>query len=215
MSLNMATGAGPAWRTTTVRHRQARFISDNAADFIGLQEVAVNLHPHSPDTDSAAQILPSTGTLIHGVAQHVEPVGTYGNALWVAPAHQVVNWETVIFDDAGYEEPRSLLLVTVLLADGRTIVVGVTHLSVYGPRPASLRAKQLAGINARHIDVLLGDFNALEAEVGPRLQTLINRTGDIIDVVRSTTAYPAKGRLIPTDGASDHAFAAFARFPAL
>lgn len=209
MSLNIATGAGPAWNTGQVRHRQRQFLAENRADFVGLQEVGVFI-PQTGPIDSAAVVLPEGGRLVHGVAKP-DGDGTYGNALWVANRFAVVKEETILFDDKGDEQTRALLVVTV--EDGaHRLRVGVTHLSVYGPRPAGLRSEQLAGIAAQDLDVLIGDMNAYPAEVDPQLPGLKLATGECIDQVRARPEFTSTGSLILTEGASDHQYAPYAEF---
>ena len=207
LSLNLACGAGDAWNTSRVRKVQRQFIANVGADFVGMQEVDVGV-PRSGMLDVAAVVAPRNGTLVRGVAQPLEG-GTYGNALWVSPRHTVLSSQTIVMDDHDREEPRSLLLAEVRLDSGRVIVVGVTHLSTYGRGPVALRREQLAVIAGYDIDILMGDFNAYDAEVSSQIpQSLV--TPDAIDQVRAMM--PGTGSLIPTNGASDHEFAAFAIF---
>lgn len=205
LSLNIANGAG--WTTPQARSVQREFIAARPADFVSLQEVDV-AWSRSGSIDTAAAVLPE-GTTIHGVAQEFEG-GTYGVALWVDPRHTVLRIETLVIDDEDTEEPRAILVVDVRLEDTREIRVCATHLSTYGSRPAELRKLQLQRIREASCDVVAGDFNAFESEVGPQLPGLVNVTGDSIDAVRSRL--PGTGSLIPTKGASDHEFAAFAVF---
>lgn len=204
LSLNIANGAG----FTSEGHRlaQRRFLENHPADLIALQEVDVNL-PRSGVIDTAAAVLPSTGTIIYGMAQSFEG-GDYGNALWVSSRFTVVSSEVVIFDDAGDEEPRSAIIATV--TDGvTTLKVGAIHLSVYGPRPLELRTAQLVALNSMGLDVLAGDFNAYPSEVDASVTTNTVRTGTSIDQVRASSRFMGEGQLIATDGASDHRDAAF------
>lgn len=210
LSLNIATGAGAAWNTESVRMRQREFLAAHPTDLVGLQEVGVSL-PQTGPIDTAAVVLPADGTLVHGVAQYEEG-GTYGNALWVSPRHEVLSVETFVHDDKGDEEPRCVLVVTVRLETGHVVRVGVTHLSVYGPRPAALRAEQLALIAGLDLDLLVGDFNAPPSDVAAALPSLEGPGNDSIDAAWWRRGWATGAvTLLATDGASDHTHAAMAR----
>ncbi len=211
VSLNIASGAGEGYRTPEARAKQAAFLGDQHADIIGLQEVDVGT-VRSDGQDTAAQATSGLrGTLVFGRSFPFDG-GAYGNAVFVAQPNAVVSSRIVMLPLGGRDEQRSYLEVVVRLIDGREVTVVNTHLTLTALSSPELGAEQAAvlrEIRAPNL-VVMGDFNQESNQVALPLK--LETIGDGPDQVWGADSLGGTGELVPTNGCSDHRFAARATF---
>ena len=219
LTLNIANGFGPEYRTTEARTKQAAFIASQQPDVVALQEVDFGV-ARSGGGDTGAQALGDLakhGTLIYGRESYVDAQGrpTYdtdvgqgsvGNSLWISERFKVLEWWIVPLDFTGIW-PRTAIFARV--TDGsREVIVATTHLSE-GPDNGA-RNRQLSEILSYPPDLFLGDMNMLTSDMPvmgdlkPVLQA--GASPGCIDQVWARV--PATGSLVPTMGVSDHPYAA-------
>lgn len=197
VTLNIANGAG----RTSLEHRarQAAFLRGLHPDVVALQEVDWGV-PRSGGADTAELALGTlvaAGEIIRGPTMALDG-GSYGNALWVRDGLAGDRGVLALASD-GTEEPRGAIWARV----GSHLLVA-THLSAYGPHPRDLRRQQLEQLAGLRADVVMGDLNARAEEVAPHLAPLAS-PGGAVDQIWTREG---KSTLVPTEGASDHPFAA-------
>jgi endonuclease/exonuclease/phosphatase family metal-dependent hydrolase len=231
VTFNAANGADdPFYRTAEGRAKQRAFLATLAPDVLALQETDF-WTPRVGGVSTAAEIAPPDGQILHGFADACPEGGYYGLALWVSNRITVESWGRVELPRDGSEvwppypeTKRVAIFARLLLPDGRRVFVGTSHLTAFGAHPAQLRAEQFAVLANSGADVLLGDFNAAPAEaaeiLAPKFALAVGMPTDAEE--RSTASARmavdqiwARGALeeaenVPTDGASDHLFAAVA-----
>lgn len=213
VSLNTANGFKAddgtyPFRNDLARAVQRARIAGWAPDVLALQEVD-NACPRSGGINTAAAIVPAGGTFLYAHGANDPGDGCdVGNALWLRPGLVVLREWKVQLDWVGNDWPRVAQFAHIQVEDGRQLLVAATHLSTN----KDSREVQLPKIMAVVPDVLLGDFNAYGAEVGPMVKPLLQATSpgfetqDAIDEIWMQRQ--GRGWVEPVLGASDHDYAA-------
>lgn len=231
-SLNIANGAGPAWRTADARAAQAGMIARQGIDggppdVVALEEVDVGLaRSGGIDTARAALgALADRGTYIFGktcdvtasgglIYGAVPGGGILGNALWVSERFRVLESWVVNLDYGVTFWPRAAILARV--SDGTSeFTIAATHLATGSDRESNeIRAREIEEVLGFPVDVFLGDMNAMPEEVSARVGelTLASHstpgTGGSIDQIW-WNGFSGTGGLVPTFSiASDHSYGA-------
>lgn len=224
VSLNIACGAG--WTGPGDRAWQNTFLSGLNPDVIGMQEVEVGVARSGGGNTAAQSTATMPGTVKFAKCAAVNAMGALtpgatgavGIALWVRAGLTVVDSWPVPLDYAdqvssGDGWPRCAL-VAIISGEGHDFVVAVTHLAVgdnaYVRERRRLEVQETAAYGP---DLLLADMNALGGEIAADMPAPLHLCSNpefpgCIDQAWSQGA--CTGRLVPTNNASDHPYAAVA-----
>lgn len=203
-SLNMAGGAGPQYSTAQALAEQRALIAELAPDVLALQEV----------TDENLAALPAGGTLFR-----YEEVAVWARAGVSLENQQVIGleygaWVSGVFIADVW--PRTALFARAS-APGISVTLSATHLSAgawdtnrVACDAAPIRAVQLDEATVFDPDIVIGDLNALSAEIAKTLGPLgyAAATRGAVDVVWLREGERGVGAMEPTGTASDHPAAA-------